>query len=304
VKLAALLSIVALGGCARSAQAPAEDARHPAARPRRGLSSLEVMLRSAEALGYEMARVTVALHEIPEVELPPMLEARAGLGESASRDGAWDLTGLAFVEEREGVASCASHEGEVRPFCAACQAALRSRSRRAEGPRRGSGAHHVLGYELVDGNYDGRAREAVGETRRTRVWAREILPHLVYAFRFAHEREPGIGLVSLVMPPAADISISRSRPTDPRDDVQGSFCRTTLPVRPGGSESVVARIAGEATAAWIAEISPGAPPPPQEDLVVGVELSQTGPQPEPEIVAWISRVPDVSAGAQDDEERP
>jgi len=294
VRLAALLCLLGAAGCARSTQAPVRDAGHPAATGRRGLSRVEVMLRRAEALGYEMARVTLTLNEIPEVQLPPMLEAHAaGRGATASPEGAWDLSGLAFVEEREGVASCGPHEGEVRPFCASCQAAGRSRSRRAEGPRRGSGVRHVVDYEFVDGNYDIGAHQDVGETRKTRVSAKEVLPHLVYAFRFAHETEPGVALVSLVMPPAVDISVSRSRPVDPRDEVDGSFRRTTLPVRPGGSESVVARLTGEATAAWIAGVSPGAPPLPQEDLVVGVELSQTGSEPKPQLVAWVSRVHDA-----------
>jgi hypothetical protein len=254
------------------------------------------MLRSAEASGFQIARATVAVAEIPVVRVPALLGPADAERQSDSHN-AWDLHELAFDEARERSWSCTAHAGEARGFCSTCNAPLRH-AIRAEGPVRGdpraAAPRRTLGYEIVDGIFDPVVGGVVGDVRRTRLLAKELVPHLIHAFRFFDEREPGLPLVSVILPPAIELAISRSRPTDGTDDVRGSFSRATLPVRPGGSESVVARITGAAAAAWIERIAPEAPPPPAEDLEIGVELTSAGDEPEPQLVAWVKRlrVPD------------
>ena len=87
---------------------------------------------------------------------------------------------------------------------------------------RGSGARDALTYEIVDGVRDPGVPASLVEARRTRVMARELLPSVLYAFRFVDEREPGIELVSLVLPPAVDLQVYRSGATDLSSNVRGA----------------------------------------------------------------------------------
>jgi hypothetical protein len=252
----------------------------------RTLLGIDGLLRSAEARGYQMARVEVSLADIPSASVPALLDPES----RPDNASALRVQSLAFVEARERAWACPSHGDERRPLCAACANAPRFIPVRAEGPIRGSAAHNAIRYELVDGIRDPSAAVKIVEARRTSIVAKEILPQLLYAFRYVDDQEPGLELVSFVLPPAIELQISRSRDTAPFDNVARSFSRATLPVRPGGSEAVVARVASSAAAAWIERLSPRGAPPPVEDLLVGIELSHAGDEPEPRIVAHVSRV--------------
>lgn len=255
----------------------------------RARSRIERMLRSAEARGYRMARVAVPLGDIPRAEVPPMF----GPGDiDRKRDGTegLPLSDIAFVERREASWSCPSHGADRHKLCAACMSPASPHAVRAEGPVSGSAVGRALTYEIVDGIRDPSAPGAVLGARSTRVAAKELLPHLLYAFRFTDEREPGIPLISFVLPPAVDLEVSRSSPLSASVEVRGAFTRVTLPVRPGASETIVAHVVSSAAEAWIDQLSPVAPLPPMNLLIVGVELSQAGDEPEPHLVVYLERL--------------
>lgn len=288
---AALCALAALG-CSSAPPLAPEKPTQPgvdasAARPRAG-SRIERMLRSAEGQGYRMARVTVPIGEIPRAEVPPMLEPRDA---EVKREvpGGFRSRDFAFVETHQASWSCPSHRAGRHALCAACMNPKRPRAVRAEGPVSGSAVGGELAYALIDGIRDPIASSGVFGVRTTRVVAKELLPHLVYAFRFTDPQEPGVDLISFVLPPAAQTEVSRSGPLSASAEVRGALTRVTLQVRQGASETIVAYVMSSAAEAWIDQLSPGAPPPPTDALIVGVELSQAGDEPEPHLVVYLER---------------
>jgi hypothetical protein len=293
--LAALcaLATTGCGGAPVPAEEPTQVVLTPPPARSRARSRIERMLRSAEAQGYRMARVAVPLGDIPRAEVPPMFGPGDIEGKREVTEGL-RLSDIAFIEGREASWSCPSHGADRHKLCAACMNPANPHAVRAEGPVAGSAAGRALTYEIVDGIRAPSAPGAVLGARSTRVVAKELLPHILYSFRFTDEREPGIELISFVLPPAAELEVSRSSPLSASVEVRGAFTRVTLPVRPGASETILAHVVSSAAEAWIGQLSPAAPLPPMNELIIGVELSQAGDEPEPHLVVYLERAATVA----------
>lgn len=291
---ALVIAMVSLG-CAAApspeAEAPANAAAGASAGGRWHVlaSGIELFLLSAEARGYAMARATVAINDIPRVSLRSMLGPVEA--ETAPQNAPkFNLATMAFVAGREKSWSCPSHGADRHTLCVACMNPTQPLAVRAEGPLRKSAVRDELTYEIVDGVRPAGPSRVILEEKRTRFVAKEVLPDLLYAFRFVNEEEPGVELISFILPPAIDIQMSRSAPTEPSGDVSGAFSRATFPIRRGAAETLRARITSSASSAWLRGIYPSPPPAPKDDLIIGVEVSQAGDEPEPRIVAYVSRI--------------
>jgi len=288
VKLAAGLFCAAtlIVACGSAPEQEADGPKTPANLPR-GYARIDRMISRAEAQGLPVARVLVPLDAVPVAPVPPPLEPASAEGKPMVEDAS--LRDLGFFEVRATSSGIVGRSQDPFVLRSACDGPRRLLAIRGEGPVVDSARDGSLAYLLVDAVYDtGSCGTRLGP-RRTTVQAKELMPNLLYAFRFVDPREPGVELLSLVLP-TAGITTSRSRDVELRDDLHGDFSRVTLPIRPGSSESLLAQVAVDDATAWMHKLSPTEPAP-VSHLLLGVELSQAGDDIPHQLLVYARRLP-------------
>jgi hypothetical protein len=287
--LRAVLTVPLALGCAANNAAgdPVGDMRGEHAKSRVASATrsatprLDAELRAAAVAGRSLARIVVRIADIPDVELPAMLDAGASR-RAVGAPPSLDLNALSLTEMYDATRS--------RIRCPNPSAGRPSHVVRLE--RVSEPPDQVLALELLDGVLDEPGCHLLGDARPSRIVAKEVFPELVYAFRFIDRQRPGLELVSFVMPPGT-LATSKSEPTG-HPDLEGAFCRATLPLRYGTAQWIALRTSIQSVRDWHRGVVAVRAVAGGDLLLVGVELTHTGNEPEPQLVVHVGRLAVVS----------
>jgi hypothetical protein len=94
-------------------------------------------------------------------------------------------------------------------------------------------------YEIVDGWFDMKQCKAV-EVRRSRIVLSELIPDTLYAFRQCTDFECSGKTSVVLVVPSASSAVSQTGPL--RSTAGNALSRFVMPIRKGGSESVMATL--------------------------------------------------------------